>query len=56
MAVTEFEHGDEEEEEVIEDIELFDVIEYTSTTDSSIQHENIGQNNKKNSENCCHVP
>jgi len=29
VAVTEFEHGEEEEEEVIEDIELFEVIEYT---------------------------
>ena len=46
-AVTEFENCEEEEEHIIEDIELFDVIENTSTTDSSIQHENIGQNNKK---------
>ena len=42
MAVTEFKHGEEEEEEVIEDIELFHVIEDTSNIDSSIQHENIG--------------
>ena len=42
MAVTEFENGEEEKEEVRVDIELFDVIEDTSTTDSSIQHENIG--------------
>ena len=27
VTVTEFKHGEEEEEEVIEDIELFDVIE-----------------------------
>jgi len=36
LAVTEFEYGEEEEEEVRGDIELFDVIEDTSTTDSSI--------------------
>ena len=36
VAVTEFLYGEEEEEEVRGDIKLFDVIEDTSTTDSSI--------------------
>ena len=42
VAITEFEHGEDEEDDVMEDIGVFDVIEDTSTTDSSIQHESIG--------------
>ena len=38
VAITEFEQCEDEEE----DIGVFDVIEDTSTTDSSIQHESIG--------------
>ena len=42
VAITEFEHGEDEEDDVMEDIGVFDVIEDTLTTDSSIQHESIG--------------
>ena len=42
VAITEFEHGEDEEDDVMGYIGVFDVIEDTSTTDSSIQHESIG--------------